>query len=345
MTLQIEERGPLRTRITYLILKWAMPMYILLTCGYTYLVAPNYLSTYEIQQIVASPVVVVATVLGMIRTVISAFTYLILVRKNPPQPTPEKMLHWLQYRLTIYGTTFLLILSIISFVFPGTASTIFKASYLFGTFSELVNNFGDTLWQLIGGWEGIFLISLSLLLPELGIAFLLATGLTGFDPLLGRELTQTERAVRLFGGIVGFGFGLGTGLSGRGGGMAFAPAGGGAIAGGLHSSLGRLATAGASAAASSASFRGSSGDGADNGGEGGSGERNIPEEPVGDLKARDANWLKRHGVDPEILKKENGLVPVKHYDIYVDRAGNLWGLRKGDPLQNAQWLDHLDFFK
>jgi hypothetical protein len=43
---------------------------------------------------------------------------------------------------------------------------------------------------------------------------------------------------------------------------------------------------------------------------------------------RSENYLREHGIDPHSLKQGQVDGPVSHYDIYEDRAGNLWAQRK-----------------
>lgn len=54
----------------------------------------------------------------------------------------------------------------------------------------------------------------------------------------------------------------------------------------------------------------------------------VPDRPVGDLVKRSERYLRSHGVDPHTLKKGQVEGPVKYYDIFEDRDGNLWALRK-----------------
>ncbi|MFI9815854.1 hypothetical protein [Saccharothrix variisporea] len=54
----------------------------------------------------------------------------------------------------------------------------------------------------------------------------------------------------------------------------------------------------------------------------------VPDQPVGDLVKRSEGYLREHGVDPHELKKGQVEGPVKHYDIFEDRDGNLWAMRK-----------------
>ncbi|PSL51973.1 hypothetical protein B0I31_11649 [Saccharothrix carnea] len=54
----------------------------------------------------------------------------------------------------------------------------------------------------------------------------------------------------------------------------------------------------------------------------------VPDRPVGDLVKRSEGYLRSHGVDPHALKKGQVEGPVKYYDIFEDRDGNLWALRK-----------------
>lgn len=70
----------------------------------------------------------------------------------------------------------------------------------------------------------------------------------------------------------------------------------------------------------------------------------FPPKPVGSLKKPSARWLKQQGVDPHTVK--DALPgPVAHFDIFKDKANNIFAKRKGAPDFLAEWLGHLDDFK
>lgn len=62
--------------------------------------------------------------------------------------------------------------------------------------------------------------------------------------------------------------------------------------------------------------------------------------PVGEPKKRTANWLKQHGVDPHELKDQLG-DNVSHYDIYVDRNGNMFAVPKGGNPKDGEYLGNV----
>ncbi|MBU2714130.1 polymorphic toxin type 33 domain-containing protein, partial [Zooshikella harenae] len=68
----------------------------------------------------------------------------------------------------------------------------------------------------------------------------------------------------------------------------------------------------------------------------------IPTTPVGSLKNRNANWLKRQGVDPHKVKAGIG---DSRLDIYVDKADNIWTMPKKGQGGVPQWQGTLDMFK
>ncbi len=74
-----------------------------------------------------------------------------------------------------------------------------------------------------------------------------------------------------------------------------------------------------------------------------SGQNTEEPTPSGSLKLRDDKWLKQHGVDPHEVK--NHLGKGSDYDIYVDRDGNLFALRKKAPQSTAIWLGNLSWYK
>jgi hypothetical protein len=64
-------------------------------------------------------------------------------------------------------------------------------------------------------------------------------------------------------------------------------------------------------------------------------------QPDGVPKRRDDKWLKRKGVDPHEVKE--GLPgPVSHFDLYVDRAGNIWAVRKGADPRSGEYVGNID---
>ncbi|MET3426470.1 hypothetical protein BJ973_005682 [Actinoplanes tereljensis] len=54
----------------------------------------------------------------------------------------------------------------------------------------------------------------------------------------------------------------------------------------------------------------------------------VPDRPAGDVMKRSESYLRKKGIDPHELKQGQVDGPVSHYDIYEDRDGNLWALRK-----------------
>ena len=63
--------------------------------------------------------------------------------------------------------------------------------------------------------------------------------------------------------------------------------------------------------------------------------------PDGVPKRRDDKWLKRKGVDPHEVK-DILPGPAKWFDIYVDRSGNMWGVRKGADPSEGEYLGNVD---
>jgi Bacterial toxin 33 len=64
-------------------------------------------------------------------------------------------------------------------------------------------------------------------------------------------------------------------------------------------------------------------------------------QPDGVPKRRDDKWLKRNGVDPHEVK-EILPGPAKYFDIYVDRSGNMWGVRKGADPSQGEYLGNVN---
>ena len=64
-------------------------------------------------------------------------------------------------------------------------------------------------------------------------------------------------------------------------------------------------------------------------------------QPDGVPKKRDDKWLKRNGVDPHEVK--DGLPgSVSHFDLYVDRSGNIWAVRKGADPRSGEYIGNMD---
>ena len=64
-------------------------------------------------------------------------------------------------------------------------------------------------------------------------------------------------------------------------------------------------------------------------------------QPDGVPKRRDDKWLKRNGVDPHDVKE--GLPgSVSHFDLYVDRSGNIWAVRKGADPRSGEYIGNMD---
>jgi hypothetical protein len=82
----------------------------------------------------------------------------------------------------------------------------------------------------------------------------------------------------------------------------------------------------------------------DNGGtdannDGQEGDFTTPQ-PDGVPKKRDEKWLKRNGVDPHEVK--DGLPgSISHFDLYVDRAGNIWAVRKGADPRSGEYVGNM----
>jgi len=60
-----------------------------------------------------------------------------------------------------------------------------------------------------------------------------------------------------------------------------------------------------------------------------------PDEPVGKLRRRDPKWLKDQGVEPH-AEKENSRT-----DLYTDRDGNVWSIRKNDRTAPPEWVGRI----
>ncbi|MGW4113754.1 DNRLRE domain-containing protein [Actinosynnema sp. NPDC004786] len=67
-------------------------------------------------------------------------------------------------------------------------------------------------------------------------------------------------------------------------------------------------------------------------------------EPVGVPKKRDDKWFKRHGIDPHKEKYEVFGEHGAQYDLYVDRAGNVYGVRKGEDSRSGEYIGIVDDF-
>jgi hypothetical protein len=68
----------------------------------------------------------------------------------------------------------------------------------------------------------------------------------------------------------------------------------------------------------------------------------IPTGPSGKLTRRDPGYWKRQGVDPEKLKDQVLHGSGSKYDVYTDKKGNVWILRKGETPDKAIWAGKLD---
>ncbi|HEX6445434.1 MAG TPA: polymorphic toxin type 33 domain-containing protein [Streptosporangiales bacterium] len=53
-----------------------------------------------------------------------------------------------------------------------------------------------------------------------------------------------------------------------------------------------------------------------------------PSEPVGKVSKPAANWWKKQGIDPHAVKRELSLGRISRYDLFKDRAGNVWAIDK-----------------
>jgi Bacterial toxin 33 len=63
-------------------------------------------------------------------------------------------------------------------------------------------------------------------------------------------------------------------------------------------------------------------------------------EPDGVPKRRDDKWLKRQGIDPHEVKE--GLPgPMSHFDLYVDRSGNIFAVRKGADPRSGEYVGNV----
>jgi len=62
--------------------------------------------------------------------------------------------------------------------------------------------------------------------------------------------------------------------------------------------------------------------------------------PEGIPKKVDDKYLKRHGVDPHTAKED---LPgtASHFDIYVDRNGNMFGVPKGGKPEDGEYLGNI----
>lgn len=64
-------------------------------------------------------------------------------------------------------------------------------------------------------------------------------------------------------------------------------------------------------------------------------------QPDGVPKKRDEKWLKRHGVDPHEVKDDLP-GPMSHFDLHVDRSGNIWAVRKGADPRTGEYVGNMD---
>lgn len=80
------------------------------------------------------------------------------------------------------------------------------------------------------------------------------------------------------------------------------------------------------------------------------GDPGDPDDPDGDFttpqpdgvpKKRDDKWLKKNGVDPHEVKGDLP-GPMSHFDLYVDRSGNIWAVRKGADPRSGEYVGNVD---
>ncbi|GAB1513603.1 polymorphic toxin type 33 domain-containing protein [Actinophytocola sp. KF-1] len=64
-------------------------------------------------------------------------------------------------------------------------------------------------------------------------------------------------------------------------------------------------------------------------------------QPDGVPKKRDDKWLKKNGVDPHEVKGDLP-GPMSHFDLYVDRSGNIWAVRKGADPRSGEYVGNMD---
>lgn len=66
--------------------------------------------------------------------------------------------------------------------------------------------------------------------------------------------------------------------------------------------------------------------------------------PIGKASKVDDKWLKKNGIDAHDVK---GDAPgkVSNFDIYVDRAKNLWRVRKNQNPNDGEYLGNLQDFQ
>ena len=64
-------------------------------------------------------------------------------------------------------------------------------------------------------------------------------------------------------------------------------------------------------------------------------------QPDGVPKKRDDKWLKRNGVDPHEVKGDLP-GPMSHFDLHVDRSGNIWAVRKGADPRTGEYVGNMD---
>jgi hypothetical protein len=71
----------------------------------------------------------------------------------------------------------------------------------------------------------------------------------------------------------------------------------------------------------------------------------VPNKPIGKPTRLTEKWLEQEGIDAHDLK--DGQVPGKlsEFDIYKDKEGNLWGVRKGqNPKTSDIYLGNLESY-
>ena len=69
----------------------------------------------------------------------------------------------------------------------------------------------------------------------------------------------------------------------------------------------------------------------------------VPDNPIGKTTRLSEEFLEKRGIDAEELKKDVVGDAGGKFDIYKDKEGNLWAVRKGqNPKSSELWLDNLD---
>jgi hypothetical protein len=70
----------------------------------------------------------------------------------------------------------------------------------------------------------------------------------------------------------------------------------------------------------------------------------VPEQPVGKVSRVDSKWLKNKNVDPHTAK-DGAPGSISEFDIYVDKAKNLWRVRKGQNPNQGEYLGNLQDYQ